>query len=621
VCQYPKSKKDIMRKLVYLLLYAAFSLQLQAQTSFTKVTDPSNPLVTMPPQVAYQGLAWIDYDNDLKPDLFVVRRGLFHNEGNGIFTFNSSSNISLTGGLGTTWTDYDNDGYIDCFIAAGGPVGSRLYRNNGNGTFTQNLGSAFSAPTSLRGWGSAFGDLNNDGLADLFIASPIGFVGITDSSKLLLNKGNGIFQRVDNAGATDTVDAYTVPSWSDYDNDGDVDLFIGAGRVNGQLSPDYLFRNKTPKGGYPHFKRDLATPLGNEGRDGQIWNWIDFDNDGDLDVYITNYAGTDQVNGYPNDFYVNNNGRFRKLTASEAGPIVTDRGFSLASVWTDFDNDGDLDCLVTNDGQQNVYYQSNITAGSKVFTRITAGMPFTDSTGNFSSASAGDYDRDGDVDLFVTSNRLDNGLYQNNLSNNNAWVNINLVGITSNRSALGAKVRIRARTGNRGPVWQMREISAQNTFNGMNMLNAHFGLGKAGKIDKLIIEWPSGKRTECHNLGINQFYTITEGECCPGMENKGGRCENDSHEENGWDECKSTNHPNPFTESTTIYYTLNKTADVLVALSDGTGRRVSSYSYRNQAAGEYTISVGKDRLTHAGIYYYTIYVDGKRVTSKKMVKL
>jgi hypothetical protein len=615
-----------MRKLIYFLFYVFLSLQLQAQTNFTKITDPANPLVTMPLQVAYQGLAWIDYDNDGKLDLFVVRRGLFHNEGNGNFTFNAASGISLTGGLGTTWTDYDNDGYIDCFIAAGGPIGSRLYRNNGNGTFTQNLSSALSVPTSLRGWGSAFGDFNNDGLADLFIASPIGFVGITDSSKLLMNTGNGSFQRIDNAGATDTVDAYTVPSWSDYDNDGDVDLFIGAGRVNGQLSPDYLFVNKTRRRGLPVFKRDLTTSLGNEGRDGQIWNWIDFDNDGDLDVYITNYSGTDLVNGYPNDFYVNKNGRFRRLTAAEVGSIVTDKGRSLASVWSDYDNDGDLDCIVTNDAGRNVYYQSNISAGDKMFTTITTGVPFTDSIGGVHTASAGDYDADGDVDLYVLSNRSDNGLYQNNLSGNNAWVNIKLEGSLSNRSALGAKIRVRARIGHGAPVWQMREISSQNTFNGMNMLNAHFGLGKAGKIDKLIIEWPSGKKTECHNLDINEFYTINENDCCPDKDNKRGSCkghshENYNHEDHDRDEYKLNNQPNPFTESTTIYYAISKTSNVEVAVFDWTGRKLTTYKYDSQAAGAYTIAIDKTKLTQAGLYYYTLYVDGKMTASKKMIKL
>lgn len=612
-----------MRQAVYLFFFTLLSFRLMAQTTFTKITDPANPVVTMARQVAYAGAAWIDYDNDGRLDLFAVRRGLFHNDGNGIFTLNASSGIAISGGLGTTWTDYDNDGFIDCFIAAGGPVGSRLYRNNGDGTFTQNLGSALVVPTSLRGWGAAFGDCNNDGSADLFIASPIGFVNITDSSKLLVNKGNGIFQRVDNAGATDTVDAYTVPSWSDYDNDGDVDLFIGAGRVNGQLSPDYLFVNKTHRrGGTPVFKRDRTTSLGTEGRDGQIWNWIDFDNDGDLDVYITNYLGTDPVNGYPNDFYINNNGRFRRLTEPEAGPIVTDRGFSLASVWADFDNDGDLDCLVTKDGQQNIYYQSNITAGSRKFTRITTGMPFTDTAGALHTATAGDYDRDGDVDLFVLSARGDQGLYQNNLDCDNSWVNIRLMGLQSNRSALGAKVRLRAKIGHGAPVWLMREISAQNTFNGMNMLNAHFGLGKAGKIDKLIIEWPSGKRTECNNLDVNKFYAIIENGCCSGRNNKGGcnGSDNDNHHHDH-NKYNLSNQPNPFTGGTTISYTLPRISNVVVSVFDVNGNKLLTYTYKNQVAGTYTIALDKNKIRQTGFYYFTLNVDGKLVESNKMIKL
>ncbi|MBK7965550.1 MAG: VCBS repeat-containing protein [Bacteroidetes bacterium] len=209
---------------------------------FTQVTSTANPIVTDPVQSYYNGASWIDYDNDNLLDLFVVRSGLYHNDGNGNFSKITNSGLGLTTGVGNTWADIDNDGDIDCIQSGGNAGGTKLFINNGNATFTQNTSGVWAVPTALRGWGSTFGDYNNDGLVDLFIASPVGFVGITDSCKFLINFGNGNFARVDTTIVTDTLDAFTVPSWSDFDNDGDVDLFIGSGRVNGALSRDYLLR-------------------------------------------------------------------------------------------------------------------------------------------------------------------------------------------------------------------------------------------------------------------------------------------------------------------------------------------------------------------------------------------
>ncbi len=481
----------------------------QAQV-FTKITSVSNPIVTDPVQTNYAGASWIDYDMDGLLDLFVIRTGLYRNLGNGNFSKITSSGLGLSTGIGNTWADIDNDTDIDCILSGGNAGGTRLFLNNNNGTFTQSTSGPFASPTKLRGWGSAFGDYNNDGLVDLFIAAPYNFAAITDSCKFLINTGNGNFVRVDTTALTDTLDAYTVPTWSDYDNDGDVDLFIGAGRVNGSLSLDYLFTNNQAGGGTSLFTRINVGVLGTDLHDGQVWNWIDYDNDGDLDAYLTNYAGTTPTSGYQNEMYRNDAGNFIKLTFADVGAIVSDKGTSLSSTWGDFDNDGDLDCIVTNEGiQKNVYYQNNIQQGSAVFTKKT-NEPFVLTNGDHYCATSGDYDNDGDLDLFISGNS-DKGLYMNTTTQTD-FVNINLVGMSSNKSAIGAKVRVKARG-----FWQMREVSAQNTFNGMNMLNVHFGFGITGPValilDTLKIEWPSGVVDICTQVAANIFYIATEGSC------------------------------------------------------------------------------------------------------------
>ena len=607
-----------MRNIILLIVLLASVCRLSSQTTFKRITDPNNPIVKSPAQTFYAGCSWIDYDNDGKLDLFVIRNGLYHNEGNGIFTLNSTSGIPLNGGVGTTWADYNNDGYIDCFISAGFQFGSQLFKNNGNGTFTRIVSSALADATKLRGMGSAFGDFNNDGNVDIFIAAPFSatFLGVLDSSKLLMNMGNGNFSRIDNSGSTPVTDAFTIPTWSDYDDDGDVDLFIGTGRVNGALAPDFIFENISAKNGLPAFSRILTDPLGTDGHDGQIWNWVDFDNDGDLDVYITNYAGTNLNDGHPNDLYINEKGSFRKLTAMEAGPIVSDTAYSLASVWGDFDNDGDLDCFVTNEGGTlNSYYQSNISDGSMKFTKVNMPGGLTDLPGRSFSASGGDYDNDGDLDLYLSSNNLNSkGLYRNELTGKNSWVNFNLSGTVSNKSAIGAKVKIRAHINNGKPVWQMREISAQNSFNGMNMLNAHFGLRGAKKIDDLIIEWPSGKVTHCKNLPVNQFYNIPEDYTCP--------CKDDCDDEDDKNMFTLRNSPNPFVDNTTISYTLiNDAKSVSLRVYDMMGRVLIKRDATNKIKGSYSELIDLSAETakaNGGVVICSLTVDGKTVT-KKMI--
>ena len=314
-------------KIRFVLCFNAFLIIVNSPCTiaqiFTRVTATSNPVVTDPVQTSYAGASWIDFDNDGLLDLFVVRTGLYHNNGNGDFTKMAGSGIGLSTGIGNTWADIDNDGDIDCLLSGGNAGGSKLFLNNGNNTFSKNTNGPFAVDTLLRGWAASFGDYNNDGLTDLFIASPVGFASITDPCKFLINAGSGNFVRVDTTAITDTVDAFTVPTWSDYDNDGDIDLFIGAGRVNGSLSRDYLFDNNHVQGSATLFTRNNSSPLGNDLHDGQVWNWIDFDNDGDLDAFLTNYQGPNTGLGYQNEMYRNDNGNFIKLTDTDVASLVT----------------------------------------------------------------------------------------------------------------------------------------------------------------------------------------------------------------------------------------------------------------------------------------------------------
>ncbi|MCH9025483.1 MAG: CRTAC1 family protein [candidate division Zixibacteria bacterium] len=478
---------------------------------FTRVTDMSNPIVAEFSNNSYVGCAWIDYNNDQLEDLFVINNNanqLYRNDGGGSFTRITSGPLVTDVGFfrGVSWADYDNDGDIDCFVT-GNAWG--LYRNDGAGNFSK-VTDADIATVDSRGWSPAWADYDNDGNLDLVIAYPAGFVGggSNHPNRLFKNDGppNYTFSFIDTGVVVTGLAPYTSANWADYDLDGDQDLFIGAGPASAFPAIDYLYKNLLKETGNVGFERITTTPMATVIADGQVWNFIDYDNDGDLDGFRTNW-GASAPSVRPNDLYRNDNGTYVAVTGD---PIVTESFVSLSQVWGDFDNDGDLDCFVTNDiSAANSYYRNE---GNGTFTSITGSDVNGNSTSSY-GATAGDYDNDGDLDLFVKGFNSANNRYllRNDVSNGNGWIKFKLVGTKSNRSAVGAQVWAFANIG--GSDFQMfREINTQNTFLGHNSLVVHFGLGNAAQVDSVVINWPSGETNKQYNLSPNQYLTVVE-EC------------------------------------------------------------------------------------------------------------
>jgi hypothetical protein len=230
-------------------------------------------------------------------------------------------------------------------------------------------------------------------------------------------------------------------------------------------------------------------------------------------------------------------------------------------------------------------------------------------------ASAGDYDNDGDLDLFVTGGGAMKALYRNDLNNGNSWINIRCEGTSSNRAAIGAKVRAKAAIDGKA-VWQMREISSQNAFNGHNMLNVHFGFGNATRIDSLNVEWPSGQTDQATNVPLNRFITVTEGS---GITT--GVKENSTAVPVYFD--LSQNYPNPFWRgatspapgggnlaTTSITYSLPQKERVTLSIYNMLGKKLITLIDQVQEIGTHSITWdGRDesgRLLAAGIYFYRI---------------
>ncbi len=581
---------------VVLYPYAAYG-----QPAFTDVT--AGDLLT---DVRSWGASWVDADGDGDLDLFVSRLGTVG--GNELFVNTAGAFARLTGtpltddnSIGHSWADYDNDGDLDVLLA-GNP--SALYRNDGALTFTRIDDGPLAPSEANRGWSSAWGDYDGDGFVDVVIAHPAGFVGASQPNHFFHNDGDGAFTRVTDTPITDGLDPYTVPSWSDYDLDGDLDLFIGSGPANGSLAPDNLYAND---GGT--FTRITTAPIATDPRDGQVMNWIDYDNDGDLDLFVTNFSNT------PNDFYRNDGSAYTRL---EGVPLVTDvTGASLANTWGDLDNDGDLDVIVANgrtgapDGQNNLYLNN----GDGTFARVT-GTPFTTLQESTSGATLGDFDGDGDLDLATTSPSAGTPrirLWRNDTAPGNGWLKLNLVGIASNRAAIGAKVRATATIGG-SAVTQFREVSAQNTFNGQNTLTVHVGLGDAATVSMLEITWPSGAVDTFDDVPTNTFFEVTEGGELVAVASEPTEAELTFG--------LAASFPNPFAERTTIPYRLDRAGPVSLAVYDLLGRRVRTLVDATRPAGSHTATWdGRDasgRRLSAGVYVCRLEA-GEQAETRRLV--
>ncbi len=593
-----------------LLFLFHFSGSTSAQF-FVKVTDASNPIVNEALSGNYIGASWIDVDSDGLLDLYISRKDIFRNLGNGNF-MKVSGSLPLQGPvLGNSWADYDNDGDPDLFVITtiqANPT-SHLFRNDGNFVFTKILSGSIADSTVNTGWGCVWGDINNDTYADLFLAAAYNFNGVLHENRLYYNNGNGTFTRIDSTQTTDSLDAFTIPMFSDYDQDGDIDLFIGTGPANSIGGRDYIYRNYLKEQNVPYYFNRIDTGIiGTDIVDGQNWNWIDIDNDGDLDAFLTNYSTNIRNRLYRCEgprYYV-------RMTSAEVGTIVSDAGAWLGNTWGDFDNDGDIDCFITNDAGASRYYSNN---GSGFFTRIdTLAININ---GQTYGTTLGDYDSDGDLDMFIAGTNATKGLYRNETNNNNKWVNINCIGAgptpgMTNKSALGTIVKIKAVI-NGVPTWQIREINAQNSFNSMNMLNVHFGLNSATVIDSMIVKWGGGLQQVFTNVTPNKFYRLVEGqglnEVIIGISQTGTEIPGSYKLEQ--------NYPNPFNPVTKIRFSIPKTSIVKLAVYDVTGKLVSELVDGELTAGEYEADFNASRFT-SGVYFYTLQA-GSFMETKKLV--
>ena len=468
---------------------------------FTKVTESPGGDVGNS-----SGAAWGDYDNDGFIDLFVAQRGpdgtsptsqfLYHNNRDGTFSRVTTGPVAqvVSTGSGAAWGDYDNDGNLDLVLVNINQK-NNLFHNDGDGSFTEVPSSVSSDIAGSRS--VTWVDYDNDGYVDLFRTA-----GRDEPRRLYHNHHDGTFTRITQGAFLNSPGGYFGVAWGDYNNDGLPDLFVPQADETRSL-PSCLYHND---GGGAFTRFGAGTLDGTFNSNGAAWG--DYDNDGDLDLFVSCAWPPGDVTGRPNLFYRNDGaGRtFTSLTALPADDPENDGGASTGCKWGDYDNDGWLDLFVANRFEQNNFlYHNN---GDGTFTKVLDSIAVNDG-GDSWAVAWGDYDNDGFLDLFVGN--LYGGanfLYHNN-GNDNHWLKFRLIGTRSNRAAIGAKVRVHA-TINGQTFWQMREVSGGDGSMGQNSLHVHFGLGDATNADLVRIEWPSGTVQELENVASKQFLTITE---------------------------------------------------------------------------------------------------------------
>jgi len=518
---------------------------------FDNVSNILGPFTRSATGEGLGGVAWLDYDQDDDLDLYLTNgvtapNALFKNNGNGTFTdvTVSAGVASGSGNSGIVVGDIDNDGYPDIFMSGEGALAgqvssqtpTKLFHNNGDGTFTD-ISSTAGVPGVESALSAAMADVNNDGLLDIFIASP-GHIpllfppGESHSNKLYLNNGNLTFTDITNsAGVTGlytdvfghtVTDGACVVGFNDYNHDGWQDIIVGncnafwspvitpVPPIPVRPTPFNLYRNN----GDNTFT-DVALSVGLD--KAGFWMGLafgDYDNDGNIDFFATS-TGTSIGGAYPHALFRNNgNGTFSESMQNSGIP---NSEFGWGCTFADFDNNGALDLfqvgslplfgiigpgagspgrLFLNDGIGQ--FQEDLTAtGIDLSSKYTSGL------------AHGDFDGNGFPDIAVMTAPFnvaseDFVLLQNN-GNTNHWLTIQAVGTTSNRSAIGALIEVKA-----GNMRQVREVRAGSSLGSTITPWPTFGLGKKRQA-KVTVTWPSGLVETFAGNPADQMITINEG--------------------------------------------------------------------------------------------------------------
>ena len=498
------------------------------------------------PETMGSGALFFDYNNDGWVDIYLVNGGslvdaqlsrrarsaLYRNNGDGTFTdVTAQSGIeNHSYGMGACAADYDNDGWVDLYLTSFGR--NILYHNNGDGTFTD---VTEKAGVGLSSWSTscAFGDIDNDGFVDLFVTNYVDFALNNNKycgdhmhniraychpnvynglpNVLYRNNGDGTFTDIiRKAGLYTTAGKGMGVVFGDYNNDGWIDIYVANDSV-----PNFLYRNR----GHGTFEEvgmwaGVAVGADGQSRAGMGTDMGDYDNDGLLDIIVTN------LDMQTHNLYHNmGQGMFSDVTfesgVGEASmPFV---GFGVT--FFDYDNDGKLDVVVANGNvlDNAKYFRDNATYAQRKLLFHNEGKGTFKEVGLSSGPgfalekvgrglAVGDIDNDGYLDLLITNNGQTADLLRNDGGSRNNALLVRTIGTKSNRDGIGARLKLTV-----GSTSQIAEVKAGSSYLSQSDMRVHFGLGQALRVDRLELRWPSGTIDVMNNLEVNQILTVFEG--------------------------------------------------------------------------------------------------------------
>ena len=503
------------------------------------------------------GVAFFDYDRDGFLDIYAVNgqfltdsatdsvgNALYRNERDGSFVdVTEQAGVGDRGyGMGVAAGDYDNDGYSDLYVTNYGP--NVLYRNKGDGSFSDVTEQA-GVGDRLWGVGCAFLDYDNDGDLDLYVANyliykmadadrilkpylarnvdaptlmgyphPDNFEGAPDL--LYRNAGDGTFADVTRESGIYNPDGKGMGmACSDYDDDGDTDIFVA-----NDLTENFLYRN-AGDGTFTEEGLIAGVAYDRDGRtqSGMGADFGDYDNDGDFDLFMTDYQAE------TNPLYHNEGGGFFVDRAFAVGLAIPSLPYvSWGNLFFDFDSDGYRDLFVANGhvldnaelfDSSSSYHQPNQlfrnagpnTSGRWHFSDVSSQAgPALQMASPSRGVACGDYDNDGDSDLFVLNSNLPATLLRNDSLHSNHCLMVRTLGVESNRDGIGARVRVVA-----GDLVQIAEVRSGSSYLSQNDLRLSFGLGSRKRLERIEVLWPSGAMDVVVDQPANRLITIEEG--------------------------------------------------------------------------------------------------------------
>jgi hypothetical protein len=481
-----------------------------------------------------------DFDGDRHLDVLVTSWGLrdqmrlLRNRRDGTFV-DRTAEANLTGlvsGLNAVHADYDNDGDMDVFVPRGawlredGRMPQSLLRNRGDGAFddvTDEAGLLAFHPSQAAAWG----DYDNDGWVDLFVAPESTAEGSPHPSKLYRNRGDGTFEEVAARVGLEVLGYLKGAVWGDYDNDGRLDLYV---TVLQGAPANALFHNDgpVPAGGWRF--TDVTEKAGVLGPATSFPTWFfDYDNDGWLDLFASGYGGTleDVAADYlgigrhedgdtPRLYRNRRDGTFRDVTREARLDTVL---MTMGCNFGDLDNDGWPDFYVATgnpDYRTLVPNRMFRNAGGRAFEDVTTSGGF----GHLQKGHAvafGDLDNDGDQDVFLKvggafpGDAFQSALFENP-GHGNRWITLELVGTKSNRAAIGARIRVTIEEDGGSTRDVHATVTSGSSFGG-NSLRQEIGLGRATRIRAIEVVWPaSGIRQAFEDVALDRYYEVREDE-------------------------------------------------------------------------------------------------------------